>query len=124
MGGAGLVLALVAVLSLGTGVMVFKQNVDAERQRLARLDQALARAEAETARLRAELAYHRRPRYLARFADALELGPARPTQLRAPAEVPRRPAPVTAGGPAPVLVALPSGERIGLARRPAQGSRP
>jgi hypothetical protein len=124
MGGAGLVLTLVAVLSLGTGVMVFKQNVDHERQRLARLEQELGEARAATARLRAELAFHRRPAYLARFAEPLGLVPARPTQLVDMAGVPSRPAPVAEGEPAPALVALPSGERVGLARRPAQGSRP
>ncbi len=124
MGGAGLVLTLVAVLSLGTGVMVFKQNVDHERQRLARLEQELVEARARQARLRAELAFHHRPAYLARFAAPLGLVPARPTQLTDPAGVPRRPAPVAEGEPAPWLVALPSGERVGLARRPAQGSRP
>ena len=124
MGGVGLVLTLVAVLSLGTGVMVFKGNVDHERQRLAALGRDLAEARAATARLEAELAYHRRPAYLTRFADALGLMPARPTQLVQMRDVPRRPVPVAEGEPAPLLVALPSGERVGLARRPAQGSRP
>jgi hypothetical protein len=123
-GGIGLVLTLVAVLSLGTGVMVFKQNVDHERQRLARLERELAEARAATARLEAELAYHRRPAYLTRFADALDLVPAKPTQLAELDDVPRRPTPVVEGEPAPLLVALPSGARVGLARRPAQGSRP
>jgi hypothetical protein len=122
--GLGLVLCLVAVLSLGTGVMVFKQNVDHERQRLAGLEQELAEAHAATARLRAELAYHRRPSYLARFAEPLGLQPAQPTQMVDLADVPIRPAPVAEGEPPPLLVALPSGERVGLARRPAQGSRP
>jgi hypothetical protein len=123
-GGAGLVLTLVAVLSIGTGVMVFKENVDHERQRLAGLERELAEARAAAARLEAELAYHQRPAYLTRFADALGLVPAPPTRLVALDEVPVRPAPVAAGEPAPLLVALPSGERVGLARRPAQGSRP
>ncbi len=124
MGGVGLILTLVAVLSSGTGVMVFKENVDHERQRLARLERELTEARAATARLQAELAYHRRPAYLADFAGALSLVPARPTQLARMSDVPRRPVPVAAGEPAPRLVALPSGERVGLARRPAQGSRP
>ncbi len=124
MGGVGLVLTLVAVLSLGTGVMVFKENVDHERQRLAVLERDLAEARAATARLEAELAYHQRPAYLARFAEALGLVPARPAQLARMDDVPHRPVPVAEGEPAPLLVALPSGERVGLARRPAQGSRP
>ncbi|NBB70978.1 MAG: hypothetical protein GVY33_11755 [Alphaproteobacteria bacterium] len=124
MSGVGLVLTLVAVLSLGTGVMVFKENVDHERQRFARLERELAAAEAATARLQAELAYHQRLAYLARFARALGLVPARPTQLVELEAVPRRPAPLAAGEPAPLLVALPSGRRIGLARRPAPDPTP
>ncbi|MFP4271239.1 MAG: hypothetical protein ACLFTL_11820, partial [Alphaproteobacteria bacterium] len=83
-----------------------------------------AEARAATARLEAELAYHQRPAYLARFAEALGLVPARPAQLARMDDVPHRPVPVAEGEPAPLLVALPSGERVGLARRPAQGSRP
>jgi hypothetical protein len=123
-GGVGLVLTLVAVLSIGTGVMVFKENVDHARQRLAALERELAEAHAATARLKAELAYHQRPPYLTRFAEPLGLVPARATQLGGFAEVPRRPSPLAEGEPAPLLVALPSGERVRLARRPAQGSRP
>jgi hypothetical protein len=124
MGGVGLVLTLVAVLALGTGVMVFKENVDHERQRLAQLERELAAAEAATARLEAELAYHARPAYLTRFAGSLELVPARPGQLVELDAVPRRPAPLAAGEPAPLVVALPSGRRIGLARRPAPDPAP
>ena len=124
MGGVGFVCTLVAVLSIGTGVMAFKANVDHERQRLAELERELAEARAATARLQAELAYHRRPDYLARFGDALGLVPATPDRLIRAEAVPRRPMPAAAGEPAPLLIALPSGERVGLARRPAQGSRP
>jgi predicted RNase H-like nuclease (RuvC/YqgF family) len=123
-GGAGLVLSLLTVVGLGTGVMVFKQNVDHERQRVARLERELAEAEAATARLRAELAYHRRPAYLTRFAGHLGLVPATPTQLTTVEALAPRPAPVAVGEPAPVVVALPSGGRTTLARRPAVGSQP
>jgi len=123
-GGFALVVALLAVISMGTGVMVFKQTVDDDRQRLLELRHELVEARAATARLQAELAYHRRPAYLARFAPALGLAPAQPHQIVDIEHLPARPMPVAEGEPAPRLVALPSGERVGLAPRPAQGSRP
>lgn len=125
MGGIGLILTLVGVLALGSGVMVFKQSVEHERERLAEISAALRDASAQTRALRAELAFHRRPTYLAGFADELGLVPATASRIAALDALADRPAHGgEPGDPAPMLVALPSGQRTTLMRRPAQGSRP
>lgn len=125
MGGIGLILTLVGVLALGSGVMVFKQSVEHERKRLAEITAALEDASARTRALRAELAFHRRPAYLAAFADELDLVPATPRHMASLDALPARPErDAEPGDPAPVLVALPSGQRTTLMRRPAQGSQP
>lgn len=104
------------VLALGAGVLVFTQNVDTEARRLDELRTAVAAAHAETARLRAELAYHQRPAYLAGYADALGLVPARPSQLAGLDDLPVRP---EAGASNERIIALPSGAITTLQRRPA-----
>ncbi len=125
MGGIGLIAALLMVLGLGSAVMVFKQSVDVERERLGRLADDLEAAEARAAQLRAELAYHRRPDYLATFADRLGLVPGEPVQLTTVDALPHRPEAEAGDSIArPFLVALPSGRRITLLRRPIEGSSP
>ena len=112
----GGIVAVAGVLALGAGVMVFKQQVDAEERRLVELRRTLVAAQAETGRLTAELAYHRRPAYLASFADSIGLVPAGPRQFVDLDALAPRPN----GAAADVaIIALPSGGLATLQRRPA-----
>ncbi|MEO1092762.1 MAG: hypothetical protein AAFX81_19235 [Pseudomonadota bacterium] len=119
MAGWGLLAALLGVLTLGSGVMVFKQYADADERHLRELRRDLAEAHAETGRLRAELGYHRRPSYLLPLAADLGLVPQTPADFIAWDALPPRPEPTTPGIGSPVVVALPSGATIGVALRPA-----
>ncbi len=111
----GAIAAVAGVLALGAGVMVFKQQVDAEERRLVELRRTLATAQAETGRLTAELAYHRRPGYLAGFADQLGLVPASPRQFVTLDALAVRPEGTTEGL---AIIALPSGGLATVKRRP------
>ncbi|TVQ37060.1 MAG: hypothetical protein EA356_04615 [Geminicoccaceae bacterium] len=110
------VLGISCVLAIGAGVLVFKQQVDAEERRLAELRRAVAVAQAETGRLQAELAYHQRPTYLAGFAEALGIVPTSPQHLVRVDTLPPRPDGEAAGV---AIIALPSGGLATVRRRPA-----
>ncbi len=118
MSGFGLLAALVLVLGIGGGVMVFKHHVDEQRQDVARLESALRQERETGARLRAELAYHHRPAYLQRLATPLGLVPATPQQMVRPEELPKLPVADEDRKRDRWLVVLPSGARVVLARRP------
>ena len=119
LGLSGLVIALVAAC----GLYVMKDRVNRLEGELRRHDALVAAQQARLHRLRAEWAMLEQPGRLGRMAaEHLNLRPARPTQIMAIADVPRR---TDLGVDQRVLrVVLPSGAEIDLRLKPHRSTSP